>query len=201
MSEQALILAALAWYDQRGPEDLQGPDRDLAVAIAQFRSSRTRIERARDEFLALYPTPEALEDAVNKLRLDQEHRRRAYERMAGVDVYAAGPGTAMTFGSAVDAALRAEAEASVRLDGDTVAVGPVRVVGAWVTPGGYLCCPRHIDGCPPGDDYDRAWHRLQVRGLAGPDDPDGHCGRHTGNASNRCSLRPGHQGRCDDLGG
>jgi hypothetical protein len=169
VSEQALILAALAWYDQRGPEDLQGPDRDLALAIAQFRSSRTRIERARDEFLALYPTPEALEDAVNKLRRDQQHSRRAYERMAGVDVY-----------------------------GETVDVGPVQVNSAWVTPGGFLCCQRHIDGCPPGDDHDRAWHRLQIRGLTGPDDPDGHCGKLR--PGSNCMLRPFHQGSCDDLG-
>ncbi len=119
MTEQRLIMAALAWYDRRGPDALAGPDRDLAAAIADYRADRDSVERARDDFLALYPTPEAMAQAVEALRA----RRRA----SRVDVYAAAPGTSMQFPAAVTAALHAEAEASVRLDGETIDVGMVTV--------------------------------------------------------------------------
>jgi len=239
-----LIAAALNHADAvrlgRGPSGQAG----FLAAVDAYRDARDPFDAARDDFLAQYPTPEAMAAAVDRLR--------------------AAPG------GFVDAALRAEGEASARLDGDTVDVGPVTVTGtlpdgdpcpchtsvypgcplhdrpgpnplrlgvaandvadwlsrhghpaawvtpentvacvrhpggcpppdAWVSPGGTLCCHRHIDGCPPGIDYDRAWHRMQVRGLNGPDDPQGACGRHTGNASNRCLLRVGHPGVCDDL--
>jgi hypothetical protein len=32
---------------------------------------------------------------------------------------------------------------------DTAMSRAERIPGSWVLPGGTVCCPRHIDGCPP----------------------------------------------------
>lgn len=167
-----LIAAACAMVD--APFTGQAYDavaERLKTAVTDYRAVRTDIDAARDVFLAQYPEPEMMGAAVERL-IGQADRT--------------------LYGKAAD---------SVRYDGDGLGDSAAPARDSWVSPGGSLCCPWHIDGCPPGDDPRRAWHRLVVRGLAGPDDPEAGCMAHTGNASNRCMLRANHPGGHDDLSG
>lgn len=188
-----VLAAAIYWRDVQAGDNLSAiddaaTDARLIGAVGRYEATRSDTDAARDAFLAKYPTSEAVQDALNELA-----------------------GTARRFGLVTEA--RAIVVPGILPDGDLCPCGPnvypncpihgrpadAAYDGAWVLPGGTLCCRRHIDGCPPGTDHGRAWHRLQVRGLNGPDDPQGTCGRHTGNASNRCMLVVGHPDVCDDL--
>lgn len=60
-----LLGAVEAWYDERGPEDLAGADRRLAVACADYRANRHAVDAARDRFLAQYPDHAAMAEAVH----------------------------------------------------------------------------------------------------------------------------------------
>lgn len=96
-----VLAAAIAWRDVQVGDNLSAAvaadaDARLIDAVGQYEATRSETDAARDAFLARYPTPDDVQAALNGLR-----------------------STALRYG------LFAEAEASVRLDGETITIdGP-----------------------------------------------------------------------------